>query len=234
MPFPSPGDHPNPETEPRLLHWQEDSLPSEPRGKPYLPIFLFIYLFICCATWHVGSLFPNHRLNPGPRQWKHRVLTTRLPGKYLSLFQTLSPTLVNNPESEAVVGVLRRLPGHHFNQEGQGIVSALARDPHFRQELQEVTDEDLQLPGGIWKQEDIHQLYSGPAPSDPELPGRARGPAAWALVSSLPQRHPRSLEPRVRYCHKPFPEHPAGVASLASSALPHHDSKTHSTQASFH
>lgn len=79
-----------------------------------------------------------------------------LPGKYLSLFQTLSPTLVDNPESKAVVGVLGRLPGHHFNQEGQGIVSTLARDPHLCQELQEVADEDLQLPGGIWQQEDIH------------------------------------------------------------------------------
>lgn len=49
-----------------------------------------------------------------------------LPGKYLSLFQTLSPTLVDNPEGKAVVGVLGRLPGHHFNQEGQGIVSTLA------------------------------------------------------------------------------------------------------------
>ena len=34
-PFPSPGDLPNPGS-PNLglLHWQEDSLPSEPPGKP--------------------------------------------------------------------------------------------------------------------------------------------------------------------------------------------------------
>ena len=40
LPFPSPGDHPNPEIKPGLLHCtqspslQGDSLPTEPPGKP--------------------------------------------------------------------------------------------------------------------------------------------------------------------------------------------------------
>ena len=34
LPFPPPGDLPNPETEPRSPVLQADSLPSEPPGKP--------------------------------------------------------------------------------------------------------------------------------------------------------------------------------------------------------
>ena len=34
MPFPSPGDLPNPGTKPRSLALQADALPSEPPGKP--------------------------------------------------------------------------------------------------------------------------------------------------------------------------------------------------------
>ena len=36
LPFPSPGDHPNPGIEPRSPALQVDSLPSEPPGKPTL------------------------------------------------------------------------------------------------------------------------------------------------------------------------------------------------------
>ena len=38
LPFPSPGDLPNSETEPRSPAWQADSLHSEPPGKPTLDI----------------------------------------------------------------------------------------------------------------------------------------------------------------------------------------------------
>ena len=34
LPFPPPGDLPNPGTEPRFLALQADSLPAEPPGKP--------------------------------------------------------------------------------------------------------------------------------------------------------------------------------------------------------
>ena len=36
LPFPSPGDLPNPGIEPRSLALQADALPSEPPGKPLL------------------------------------------------------------------------------------------------------------------------------------------------------------------------------------------------------
>ena len=35
LPFPSPGDLPNPGTEPRSSALQADALPSEPPGKPH-------------------------------------------------------------------------------------------------------------------------------------------------------------------------------------------------------
>ena len=34
LPFPSPGDPPDPRLNPGLLHWQVNSLPTEPPGKP--------------------------------------------------------------------------------------------------------------------------------------------------------------------------------------------------------
>ena len=42
LPFPSPGDLPNPGVKPGLLHWQADSLPFEPPGKPNLSALLII------------------------------------------------------------------------------------------------------------------------------------------------------------------------------------------------
>ena len=36
LPFPSPGDLPNPGIEPGSSAWQADTLPSEPPGKPHL------------------------------------------------------------------------------------------------------------------------------------------------------------------------------------------------------
>ena len=42
--------------------------------------FLFgVFFFL--ATRHVGSQLPNQGLNSCPRNWKHRVSTTGLPGK---------------------------------------------------------------------------------------------------------------------------------------------------------
>ena len=51
LPFPSPGDLPNPGIEPRSPALQTDTLPSEPLGKPlviltgYLNILLYIFLY---------------------------------------------------------------------------------------------------------------------------------------------------------------------------------------------
>ena len=38
LPSPSPGDRPNPEIKPRSPTLRADSLPSEPPGKPILPL----------------------------------------------------------------------------------------------------------------------------------------------------------------------------------------------------
>ena len=35
------------------------------------------------AMWHVGSYFPDQGSNPLPMLWKHRILTTGPPGKFL-------------------------------------------------------------------------------------------------------------------------------------------------------
>ena len=45
VPFPSPGDLPDPGIEPGSLTLQADSLLSEPPGKPLNPLFVYMYLF---------------------------------------------------------------------------------------------------------------------------------------------------------------------------------------------
>ena len=42
LPFPSPGDLPNPGMEPRSPTLQTDSLPTEPIGRPYIPTHTYI------------------------------------------------------------------------------------------------------------------------------------------------------------------------------------------------
>ena len=44
LPFPSPGDLPDPEVNPCLLHWQVDSLPLAPLEKPFLILKLFLIM----------------------------------------------------------------------------------------------------------------------------------------------------------------------------------------------
>lgn len=59
----------------------------------FLQGFLGFFFFWLC---HVGSLFPGQRLNLGPRQWKPRIMTMRLPGNA----QIFSESLIwwQNPE----------------------------------------------------------------------------------------------------------------------------------------
>ena len=69
-----------------------------------LLFFFYFLFFFCCTGQHVGSQFPNQGLNPRPLQWKHRDLTTALPGKshvllFLSFKISLS-ILDNSPSSE--------------------------------------------------------------------------------------------------------------------------------------
>ena len=53
FPFPSPGDLPNPGTEPRFPAFQADSLPSEPPGKPkgYLNTISTWRSLVGCHLW---------------------------------------------------------------------------------------------------------------------------------------------------------------------------------------
>lgn len=46
--------------------------------------FFFFLSVFGCATWHVGSSFPNQGSNQHPLHWKLRVFTTRPPWKTLS------------------------------------------------------------------------------------------------------------------------------------------------------
>ena len=75
LPFPSPGDIPNPGIEPRSP-W-----PGKPKvigySNQYLPcsklkLRKFYFLFIFLATPHAGFQFPNQGSNPCPLQWKGR------------------------------------------------------------------------------------------------------------------------------------------------------------------
>ena len=70
-PFPSPGDLPNPGTEPRSPALQVDFLPGEPQGKPKKTGVVSLSL--------LQGIFPTQGLNPGlPRckwilyQWSHK------------------------------------------------------------------------------------------------------------------------------------------------------------------
>ena len=56
LPFPSPGDRPNPGIEPRSPTLQADTLTSEPPGKP-------IYIYIYIKTWHCLETQYSHLLN---------------------------------------------------------------------------------------------------------------------------------------------------------------------------
>ena len=79
LPFPPPGDLPNPGTEPvlSLLHWQVSSLPLAPSG--YGGNFLFTYQlllflkFFGCALQHVGSYFLDQGLNLCPLHWRRSL-----------------------------------------------------------------------------------------------------------------------------------------------------------------
>ena len=46
----------------------------------------FFFLIFGSATWHVGFKFPSQGSNPHPLPWKHKVLTTGLPGKIPTYF----------------------------------------------------------------------------------------------------------------------------------------------------
>ena len=55
-----------------------------------------LFFFPAAPCGLVGSWFPDQGLNPGPQQWKHRVLTTGPPGNSLKDLYNLAPTCLSN------------------------------------------------------------------------------------------------------------------------------------------
>jgi len=51
VPFPSPGNLPDPGIEPRSPALHADSLPSEPPGKPHCFLFVCLFLFFGFFWW---------------------------------------------------------------------------------------------------------------------------------------------------------------------------------------
>ena len=56
LPFPSPGDLPNPEIEPESPALQADCLPTEPPGKPFWYMCV-IYLNLLACVYHEGYIW---------------------------------------------------------------------------------------------------------------------------------------------------------------------------------
>ena len=76
LPFPSPGDLPDPEMEPRASALQEDALPSEPLGKPTI---YFYFLPHPHSMWDFSSLTRDG--TPVPSALEGGVLSTEPLGK---------------------------------------------------------------------------------------------------------------------------------------------------------
>ena len=78
LPFPSPGDLPNPGIEPGSPALEAGSLLSESPGNPNvesLDTFRFVFWL------HNMQIFPNQGLNPCPLHWEHRASTNGPLGK---------------------------------------------------------------------------------------------------------------------------------------------------------
>ena len=79
LPFPSPGDLPNPGIEPRSLTLQADSSPFEPPGKPQYIVVIIIKTcpLVCSAT---GShIIPKlTTLSPRKNHWPLSILPSKL------------------------------------------------------------------------------------------------------------------------------------------------------------
>ena len=61
LPFPSPGDLPNPGIEPRSPALQADSLPAEPQGKPPQVTYIYIYIYTHKRNQTTGfKSWPSH------------------------------------------------------------------------------------------------------------------------------------------------------------------------------
>ena len=101
LPFPSPGDLPNPGIEPRSPTLQADSLPSEPPGKPHVwgkDAFLFILLMIygLSLSGRILSVVSSHcSLSLSVLELSQVILTIRVVifSMCLAEFWIISPQL---------------------------------------------------------------------------------------------------------------------------------------------
>ena len=79
LPFPSPGDLPNPEIKPRSPTLQAASLPSEPRGKPYKALihkWVILFNFPKDTSWQliIQDQFVTKPIIQRPPNPEHSVL----------------------------------------------------------------------------------------------------------------------------------------------------------------
>ena len=58
LPFPSPGNLPDPRTEPRFSALQANALTAEPRGKPPIAILLLFHLKFLFCTFTTSTIIP--------------------------------------------------------------------------------------------------------------------------------------------------------------------------------
>ena len=56
LPFPSPGDRPDPGIEPRSPALQADSLPTEAQGKSKMILCTYVFIFDCSWSLLLGWL----------------------------------------------------------------------------------------------------------------------------------------------------------------------------------
>ena len=97
--------------ESKIFPWKCEelsSLSSSFHLRNMRPFLFFVWLSFAFSPEHAGSQFPDHRWNPRPVQWKHRVLTTGPPGKsqfdgiltHTFLLITTSPNLHLHPQQD--------------------------------------------------------------------------------------------------------------------------------------
>lgn len=58
-----------------------------------------------------------------------------------------------------LLGSLRDFRGTTLIRRVRALSRPWPETPHLGQQLQQVTDEDLQLPGGIWQREDVRRFH---------------------------------------------------------------------------
>ena len=70
MPFPSPGDLPNPGIKPEILHWQVDSLPLSHQGSPYNTRLILGKNTGAGCHFLLQGIFLTPGLNPHVLHWR--------------------------------------------------------------------------------------------------------------------------------------------------------------------